>query len=355
MINHTATPRISSWYSLLGPDRDIVIASNVNVDRNLVGFPFIHLCSDEDTVRLRKTIDGALYAIDEDLTLIDGESLGTDLRTFYEERGILIAGDRPGITAVTASQDGMIRIGAGEHLRVSGFAGGFQLNTAAVRTTGLDTQLEEHLEYAVSIKLGYLAADIQRVGTGLFATTLLHLPAIEHSEGFQLGGEGHPGAVSHQGAQHGENRVVLSRYGGEASGNGSLYTVSCIAEFGESEEETLAMLAGFTERLVHYEREARNELVRRHGDELADTAGRALGTLRHARRLTADETMDLLSVLRLGVSLGYIDEVELSTVSDLLFVGRDSQVRVLVEDKEAPIDVARATLVRRTLGSLQDV
>lgn len=339
MIHHSETPRVTSWYSLDGPDRDVVIVSQITVNRNLAGFAFSHLLPDEEELRLRRTINDALYAMEEEFALVDGETISPELRAFYEDRGVLVPGDRPGTAALRDSCDVMIRIGTGDHLRISGFSGGFDLFSARARATALDTQLESHLEYAVSLKMGYLAPDIQRVGTGLHGTTLLHLPAIEHSEGFQLPEDG------------ADDRVLLKRYGGESDSNGSLYAATCLAEFGESEEETVTTLADFTKRLLHYEREARAELTRRHGDEIADTAGRALGTLRHARRLTAEETLDLLSVLRLGVSLGNVEEVDLSQVSDLLFVSRDSQVRVLTHENEAPIDVARAALVRRLLGS----
>lgn len=344
MIHHADTPRVSSWYSLDGPHRAIVLSSHVGLNRNITDVPFQHRLDDTGVLELRRIVDAAFYAIDEEFFVVDGGAIGEELRLFYEDRGVLVAGDRPGVSYVSPKRDRIVRLGVTDHLRISGFAGGFDLEGARHRATELDTLLEEQLEYAVSIKLGYLSPDIKRVGTGLTAHVLLHLPALEHSEGLKL-----PEEPS-------DERIVLNRYGGDEAGNGSLYSIACPAEFRESEEETIAALAGFAERLLHYEQEARHELVRRHGDELADTAGRALGTLRHARRIAADEAIDLVSVLRLGVSQALIDDVTLDDVSDLLFLCRDSSVKVLDTNTDADdIDLRRAELMRRLLGRTKDV
>jgi len=344
MIDHAETPRISSWYSLPGPSREVVLASQVSLHRNIQGFPFQHRLNADGIVALRRTIDTALYALEEELVLIDGANMSSPLRGFYEDRGILSAGDTPGVSIISREHDLLLRLGTTDHIRISGFAGGLDLSGARRKAATLDQRLEEHLEYAVSLKLGYLSPEIDRVGTGLAAMTVVHLPGIEHSEGLKI-----PGGEDVE-------RVVLNRYGRGDEPHGSLYSAVVIARFGESEEEPVAALAGYTERLLHYELEARRELGRRLGGELADTAGRALGTLRHARRLAAEETMDLLSLVRLGVTLGYIDEVGLPEVTDALFVCRDSQVGILQSgDTTVPIDVLRADLMRRLLGSKIDV
>ncbi len=339
MIDHAESPRISSWYSLTGPAREVVLASQVSLNRNLQGFPFQHRLNADGILALRRTIDTALYALDDEFVLIDGANMSAPLRAFYEDRGILAVGDTPGVSIISREHDLLIRLGTADHLRISGFAGGLDLAEARRKAAVLDQRLEEHLEYAVSLKLGYLSPEIDRVGTGLAAMTVAHLPGIEHSEGLKL-----PGGEELE-------RVIMNRYGRSDEPHGSLYSAVVIASFGESEDEPIAALADYTERLLHYELEARRELDRRLGGELADTAGRALGTLRHARRLAVEETMDLLSLVRLGVALGYIDEVGLPEVTDALFVCRDSQVGILQsEDTTVPIDVLRADLMRRLLG-----
>ncbi|MDA3949486.1 MAG: hypothetical protein PF508_09675 [Spirochaeta sp.] len=344
MIDHADTPRVSSWYSLTGPDREIVLASQVSLNRNLSDFPFQHLLSDTGVLGLRRAIDAALYALPQEFSLLDGATMTDEVRRFYEERGVLVSGDRPGVAAISPDHDLIVRLGTADHLRISAYCGGFDLNCPREKATDLDRALEEHLDYAVSLKLGYLSPDVKRVGTGLAATNLLHLPAIEHSDGLKLPEDG------------AGDRVVLNRYSRREHDGGSLYAAGYVGEFGESEDEIIGTLADFTGRLLHYEQEARQELLRRHGEELADSAGRALGTLRHARTLSEEESMDLLSVLRLGAQLGIVDDLGDTDVTELLFVAADSQVRILqTDDTTASVDTRRAALMRRLLGRIEDV
>ncbi len=344
MIDHTAAPRVSSWYSLDGPDRDVVIVSQASLNRNIAHIPFSHLLDRAGTLSLRRRVEGVFHHLSGEYVLLDGESMKPSLREFYEDRGMLVSGDSPGYSAVSSDGTVLLRLGTSDHLRLSGFAGGLDLETAQTRVVGLDEELEGHLEYAVSLKLGYLSPDIQRVGTGVMATTLLHLPALEHSEGLNIPEE------------KGSQRVSINRYGGMVDRNSSLYAVAHIALFGESEGETVTELEDFTRRLVHYEREARKVLLSRHGDELADTTLRALGTLRYARSFSADEATELLSTVRLGVALELIGEVSLSDITDALFVCRESQVATLeMKDDTVSTEAARAALIRNILGRKENV
>jgi protein arginine kinase len=58
-------------------------------------------------------------------------------------------------------------------------------------------------------------------------------------------------------------------------------------------------------------------LVRESRQALQDKIHRAFGTLRNATMMTSDETMDLLSSVRLGINLGLLDDVSMPTVNEL--------------------------------------
>ena len=76
-----------------------------------------------------------------------------------------------------------------------------------------------------------------------------------------------------------------------------------------------------------------------------------------ARRLGADETLTLLSVLRLGVVAGLVDGIAAERVTALFFLSRKSHVlgamhRLGVRDEDGEEDVvsARARLIREALA-----
>ena len=335
MLSHATAPGADIWFPLDGPENDVVVFSRVELARNLGTIPFPQRMSDDDAITLRRRIEDSFQRIEHPFRFVDPEQLAPRLLDCYRYRGYF-GHNGPGGPAVI-HDDGrlFVRLRGTDHLHIVSYGGGTGLVEARERCDELDGFLESNLEYAVSLQLGYLSPEIRRVGTGLSASMLLHMSALEQSEGI----EGVSGETS--------ERVHMQRLG-------LLYRISCRSEFGEREEATLAVLAEYGGRLVHYEREARDELVRRHGDALSDAAHRALGTLLHARRLSWHETSEMLSLLRLAVGAGLMEGVRLNVVTELMFVGHDSQVAVLCDDDGSDVDVRRARLLQSVYADRAD-
>ena len=60
----------------------------------------------------------------------------------------------------------------------SSLRAGFQFKKVWSTINQLDTDLEEHIDYAFSPKLGYLSACLTNPGTGIRASAMMHLPAL---------------------------------------------------------------------------------------------------------------------------------------------------------------------------------
>ena len=84
---------------------------------------------------------------------------------------------------------------------------------------------------------------------------------------------------------------------------------------------------------------------------LSDKIWRAYGILKYARRLSASEAMELLSVLREGVSIGEIQDVEISLLNRLIWSIQPSQLCLDVGRPltELERDTARATMIREKI------
>ena len=65
-------------------------------------------------------------------------------------------------------------------------------------------------------------------------------------------------------------------------------------------------------QIITYERQARNALLSESRQALQDQVSRAYGTLCSATMMTSEETMDLLSSVRLGVNLGLLDDITIA-------------------------------------------
>ncbi|MFO8043069.1 MAG: hypothetical protein R6U25_07705 [Alkalispirochaeta sp.] len=332
MLTHSSTPQRSLWFPPEGPDFDVVVLSEIRLTRNLAMIPFPHRMGSSDVVELRKQVERAFQEQDETYQLLDGEALSEPLRAAYRFRGYFAPEPAPPLAVIHESTSSFVRLGDEDHLEVSARAGGFELQDPRERCDHIDTLLERDLDYAVSLQLGYLGPDIRRVGSGLSAMVYLHIPALEQSDATD--------AIQSPGAEtHAVERI------------GQLYRVSYRATAGETEEATLGTLADYARRLLHYEREARDELVRHHGDAVSEAGHRALGTLLHAQRLDASESAELFNVLRFAVATGGVEDISLSAVTELMLMSHDSQIVAMTEDDGSTLDVRRARLIKKLYRS----
>lgn len=343
MLSHTVEPTQEGWFSAEGPEYAAVVSSRVRLARNLSSYPFTHRMTESQRLEMRRSVEQVLQEPEERFTVLDAATMHAPTLRFYRGRGVLPPDEPEAISYLSGDGSLFIQLSREDHLRINAFAGGLDLAEAAERARRVDRILEAQLPYAVSMRLGYLSPLIDRAGTGLSASVMLHLPALSHSE--------ERAALGDQVTADEWERITVRRFGTEERSVASLHVFSCRAALGETEEETLAVLERFTARLLHYERNARDELRRNHGEELVEAAARAYGTLLHARRLGVEEALELLSVLRLSVVDGQMDQVAAGDCTRLLFLVQDSQVAALRPDDSSPIEARRADLVRSVLRS----
>jgi protein arginine kinase len=140
-------------------------------------------------------------------------------------------------------------------------------------------------------------------------------------------------------------------YGEGSEVVGNLFQLSNQTTLGKSERELLDQLGKLVRRVMEHEERARQVLVRDATAILEDKVWRAYGLLRYARTLSFEETMNLLSGVRLGVGLKLIPDVGMYTLNQLLIFTQPAHLAALagraLTDDEVPVQ--RAAYVRRVL------
>jgi protein arginine kinase len=96
-------------------------------------------------------------------------------------------------------------------------------------------------------------------------------------------------------------------------------------------------------------------MVKENRSKLHDKVSRALGILQSARTITSEETMHLLSILRLGINLGLIDGIEIPTINELFIHTQPAHLQKL---SGAPMEssdrnAARASHIRLRLAPME--
>jgi len=338
----------SEWLRGTGPLSEIVLSSRIRLARNLERLPFIVRST---RASMQEVLDTVKSAVSKVQTLkrafwFDMSALTEVDRQFLVERHLISreqAGS-PEHRAVVLSQSEAISVMVNEedHLRIQVLQSGLNLRDAWTLGDTLDDELSELLPFAYSTDLGYLTCCPTNTGTGMRASVMLHLPSLVMTKQINK--------VLHTITKLGLAARGFYGEGTEASGN--FFQISNQVTLGRNEEELIENIERILKQVIEYEQGARASLMANNRTQLEDRVWRALGILRHARTISSQETLDLLSAVRLGVDLGLMNGLDRSAVNELFLFSQPSHLQKL-EGKNLSAkdrDVVRAELIRQKLG-----
>jgi protein arginine kinase len=201
------------------------------------------------------------------------------------------------------------RINDEDHLSIIQESYDHSLQDMWSSTKIIENKLSPQLNFAFDLKLGYLTSRITEVGTGLKLSVVLHLPGIlrtaymnkliqaVHQVGFSL------------------KEYAL----GTNSGAHAYYELSNLVTIGKSEEELIEGLDELVDKIEKKEKDALETLISADDKVLEDEIFRSYGLLKNARLISYEESISLLSKVRLGHTIGLLKEQESTVLDTLLF------------------------------------
>jgi len=335
------------WLAGTGPEADIVISTRVRLARNLAGSSFVPNADAGERHAIAATVSAAIGAAGlADVEYLPLENATRLDRLFLLERHLiskeLATGEGDRGVAFNRGEARAIMVNEEDHIRIQALRSGFQPEEAWRDVDEVDSRLERSVGYAFSPEFGYLTACPTNVGTGMRASVMLHLPALvalkQIEKVFQ--------SVSKM------RLAVRGLYGEGTQAHGDFYQISNQHTLGRSEQDILGDVSRVVPPIVRYERRARELWAEQDRASLEDRCWRAYGMLSHARRINSEETMDLLSAVRMGVNLRLIPDLPLRAVNDLFIMCQPAHLQKR-EGQELPDDVrdvARAAFIRDRLS-----
>ncbi|MGB1927857.1 MAG: protein arginine kinase [Mariniblastus sp.] len=333
MILDEMANRCGEWLKGCGPESDIVMSSRIRLARNLADYPFIRRCTDIDRANIESTVRERLTNKAElkDLTFIDVADLQTLDRQFLVERQLISRehANSDGARAVAIDQQERLSLMVNEedHLRIQVMKSGLDLVGAWGQINDLDDRIESQLTYAFHPKLGYLTACPTNVGTGMRVSVLVHLPALVITQQIEK---------VFRSLQK-INLVVRGLYGEGTQAMGDFYQVSNQITLGKSENDLIDQVGDVIPVVIDYERKARDFLINEKQNDLFEQVSRAYGTLQNAQQISSEETMFLLSRVRMGINLGLIGDLEIPEVNQLFIRTQPAHLQKL-RDSELDTD-----------------
>lgn len=303
----------NKWYLAPGKEADTVVSTRIRLARNIAGIPFPSRMSRQQIDEVNRAVKEAIFAdksLKNEYTYIEMADLNEVTVAAMVERHTIspeFARLRDGRALILSKDESVsIMLCEEDHVRIQVMSAGLELERAYQRAVEVDELLAARLNYAYSERLGYLTECPTNLGTGLRASLMLHLPALESC-----------GAIGKLSATVDKiGLTIRGTYGEGSKALASMYQLSNQVTLGISEEMAISNLGAIAAQAMSQERAARGSLD---GDRLADVAYRAYGLLKYARSISTSEFLDLISKVRLGIAAGIVEELSLEKVLQLIF------------------------------------
>lgn len=331
-------------------EEDIIVSSRVRLARNIAGETFPQRAAVEDRVRLMARISSVVSGLPlmKSAMVLDMDRLNWTEKHVLCERHLISVEQcekaKGSGVVLTDDESIAVMINEEDHLRMQALSPGLALQAGWRKIDEVDSELEHFVSYAFSRRMGYLTACPSNVGTGLRASVMLHLPALN------LLNEMDP-------VIKGLTRIGIAvrgllGEGTEASGN--MFQISNQMTLGESESSIVDRLMDVVLEVSGHERNARVRLVEQRRPYLMDYIGRAYGVLMNAQLMSSGEMLDLLSSLRLGVDLGIVRDISAAAIQDLMLLTQPGHMQIILNRELSPEerDQVRAQMVRDKLRKM---
>ena len=341
-----------AWLDADGDHPEIVLSTRVRLARNLDGHAFGPRARVNDREAVLRQMRTAGVRVPElrSAHLVELPELDSRTREVLLERRLVsrdllgegTTGPARGTAVVLdpASPLGVM-VNEEDHLRLQSLVSGLRLREAWKIVDRLDDELGRVLPYAFHHEFGFLTSCPTNVGTGLRASVLIHLPGLVLTKEISK--------VLHSLGQVGLTFRGLYGEGSEVVGN--FFQISNQTTLGKTEEELVDHLDSIVRQVIRHELHARQILLRDARAVTEDKVWRAYGLLRYARSLSFEELMNLLSGVRLGVSLNLLPRLRVYTLNKLMIFTQAAHLAQAAgrDLPEGECDVHRASYVRRVL------
>ncbi|AVQ97625.1 protein arginine kinase [Oceanobacillus sp. M65] len=340
---------ISPWMREEGPDSDIVLSSRIRLARNFanVSYPII---ADKDKLEeirdfFRDNYENQSFEEYKDFAFVAISDLSPVEKRVLVEKHLISPhlAENAEIAAALISENEQVSLMVNEedHIRIQLYLPGFQLENALQKAFTFDDFLEEKVNYAFDETRGYLTSCPTNVGTGMRASVMMHLPALAMTKQINR----MIPAINQLGL------VVRGIYGEGSEAIGSIFQISNQITLGKTEEDIVEDLQSVVKQLIDHERKARSRIMEQSRTSLEDRIFRSYGVLEYSRVIESKEAAVCLSNVRLGIDLGFIENVSRNILNELMILTQPGFLqqyakRTLTANER---DVLRASLIRERL------
>lgn len=278
---------------------NIIVSTRLRLARNIEGLPFPHKLGELPARKIIDAVENALAPVDKFMRF-DMSGISSLDGTILQEKHLIspdLLEESPfGAVLISADENISVMVNEEDHIREQVILPGLSLDQAYSRVNSIDDILSKNIKFAYDNRFGYLTSCATNLGTGMRASVMMFLPALTIQNMID-------GCINDVGRL---NMTVRGVYGEGSKADGYLYQVSNQRTLGVKESDIIDAVKGVINHIVEAELKAR-QLLKRNEPDLIDSIFRAYGTVTNAYKLSTEEAMKQLALVRLGGYYGYID------------------------------------------------
>lgn len=337
---------MDKWYLNHEKNDDIVFSVRVRLARNFAGFPFPNKMTDEQKFSVIQKVSDAINnsSVSKEFNFVDINKLSENELYSLVERHIIspdFAKNTKGRALILNENESVsVMINEEDHIRIQSISTGLEFSKAYEKALMIENIIGNAVEYAYDEQFGFLTECPTNLGTGMRASAMVHLPALEKV--------GALGELFNSIAKMGI--TVRGMFGEGSKSQGCMYQISNQITLGLSETDAIKNIENIINQIIKKETEVRNSFDKLN---IEDLVSRAFGTLKYAKLISSKEMLLLLSDVRLGVSMGIlklpisvINELNLTCGSACISSDQSNTLTAIQRDKK------RAEIIRNKLESI---
>lgn len=296
-------------------DNSIWLASTVSLSRNIQKFKFPGRLEAERQNQMIALISREMLACKQLLQpgLFRSEELTNQQKEYLVEHFLSQHSFHPTQTAeaiiVDHSGQFLSILNMRDHIHLQLIDCKGELESTWNRIVAIETAIGKQLSYAFNSKYGFLTADFNQCGTGLNVAVFLQVPGLVHTNKIDDILE----------KLTDDSLLVTGIQGNPTEIIGDVLMVQNNYTLGVTEENIIANLRSFTTKMLIEENSARRKILQETDPEIKDKVSRAFGILVHSYQIDAIESLNALSLIKLGVELQWIVGLTPNQVNSLFF------------------------------------
>ena len=334
-----------NWYLQSTDNSDVVKSTRISFLRNIGEFKF-NLEEKDYIEKLENKIKDNLYSIGYGLKFLKLKDMDEITRRSLVEKNLItpefaFKKVETGSILINDDENICIMIGGKDHLNIQVFSAGLDLENTLNLAIEIDEKIGDALGYAINKKYGYLTSSPSNLGTGLKASVTVYLPALSKTRNTRKIFD----AISSFGMS------VRGINSDNNQNQGYIYKILNKQTLGITENEIIKNLKVITNTVIEQERQAR-KLLTKDIIDLEDEIYRSYGIFTNARKISYDESINLLSNIKLGVDLGILDRLTDMQVQKLYLYTKPANLQKYLGEKIERMDrdIKRAEVIKQIIN-----